>query len=119
MSLKKIFIIQLVLMPYQMLYASELALGGIASNIQDQFGAISLLITAAAYLSGTALIVGGLMKLKTHRDAPQQTPLGVPLTMMSVGALLIYLQNSVSMIGGTFFPSASTAGISGFSMLTI
>ncbi|NBW57676.1 type IV secretion protein IcmD [bacterium] len=90
----------------------------VATQVQSQFGAIALLISSAAYIAGLGLIVAGILKLKAYKDNPQQTPLGVPMTMLGIGGLLVYLNGLVQAVGGTFFGTAgTTAGVTGTSGL--
>jgi intracellular multiplication protein IcmD len=90
-------------------------IGIIATQINSQFGSIALLITAAAYVAGLGFIMGGILKLKAYKDNPQQTAIGIPMTMLAVGGLLVYLPSLVGIVGGTFFTSGTTAGVTGVS----
>jgi hypothetical protein len=97
--------------------AASSGISVVATQVQSQFASISLLISSAAYIAGLGLIVAGILKLKAYKDNPQQTPLGVPMTMLGIGGLLVYLNGLVQAVGGTFFGGASTAGITGSSAL--
>ena len=90
----------------------------VAQQVQSQFNAIVLLVSSGAYVVGLALIVGGILKFKAYKDNPQQVQLSVPITMVSVGAILVYLNGIIQSLGGTFFgTSASSVGTTGSSSL--
>jgi hypothetical protein len=97
---------------------SSSTLGQIATNIQNQFGGIAYMISGAAYILGATFIIGGVFKLKAHKENHQQTHISIPFIMMTVGALFMYLPIYVQSIGGTFFTNASSFGIIGSNSLT-
>ncbi len=64
------------------------SIGGIANNINNSVSGVQLLVQGGAFLIGVCLVVAGLLKLKAHKENPQQTPLGLAMVFLVVGALL-------------------------------
>jgi hypothetical protein len=97
----------LLLLPLTQLYASSQTLGDLANNVSSQSTPWDILLTAVPYLIGLSFTVSGVIKLKNHREAPQQVPLSAPIILMTVGSFLIYFPSTVSMVGGTIFGAGS------------
>jgi uncharacterized membrane protein len=98
-------------------FAASSGISEVAKQVQSQFNAIMAMVSAGAYVIGIAFIIGGILKLKAYKDNPQSTALGVPMTMLAVGALLVYLQGIVQALGGTLFSNATSVGTGGSSAI--
>ncbi len=83
--------------------AGDTGLAAISNNITSSFEAIGKLITGVSYISGMAMVVVGIFKFKQHKDNPQQIPMGIPITILSVGILLIFLPSIIAPTGETIF----------------
>jgi len=90
------------------LAANDIA--GIANTITGSFESIGKLMTATAYLAGFGLTIASIFKFKQHKDNPQQTPMGIPITMLLVGIALIFLPNIISPAGTSIFGEGATTG---------
>ena len=90
------------------LAANDIA--GIANTITGSFESIGKLMVATAYLAGFGLTIGAIFKFKQHKDNPQQTPMGIPITMLLVGIALIFLPNIISPAGTSIFGTGATTG---------
>ena len=90
------------------LAANDIA--GIANTITGSFESIGKLMVATAYLAGFGLTIGAIFKFKQHKDNPQQTPMGIPITMLLVGIALIFLPNIISPAGTSIFGEGATTG---------
>lgn len=90
--------------------ASTEDLGGIATNIRNNFKAVAKLITAAAYITGFGFAFAAILKFKAHKDNPQQIPVGTPIALLFVAAALIFLPSVFSVSGQTVFGSGANAG---------
>ena len=88
-------------------------IASIANTVTGTFSSIGKLMTAAAYLGGFGLTIAAIFKFKQHKDNPQQTPMGQPITMLLVGIGLIFLPNIIAPAGTSIFGAGSQAG--GFS----
>lgn len=113
-------VVALGVLSSSMIFASQSELSGVgtvAAQVQSQFNAITLMLTAAAYLIGLGFLVSGIFKLKAHKDNPQQNPMGTAVMHLTTGALLVYLPNLVTTAGGTFFATGTTAGTTGSTSL--
>lgn len=53
--------------------------GTIPSNLTARFTNLTELITAASYIAGLGFAVGAIMKFKSHKDNPEQVPVGTPI----------------------------------------
>jgi len=90
------------------LAANDIA--GIANTITGSFESIGKLMVATAYLAGFGLTIASIFKFKQHKDNPQQTPMGIPITMLLVGIALIFLPNIISPAGTSIFGEGATTG---------
>jgi len=87
--------------------ASNSTLGDLANNLTKQSPPWETLITASAYLIGLSFIISGTIKLKHHREMPQQVPLLAPIVLMSVGGFLVYFPSTINVLAQTFFGNAN------------
>ena len=63
-----------------------------------------------------AFVVGGIVKLKAHKDNPTQVPISAGIALIFVGAALLFVPTVFKSSGTTLFGSgASQGGISGVS----
>lgn len=98
--------------------SSTSGIGAMATQLQNQFAAIMLMITGGATLAGYAIFILGIFKIKAWKDNPQQNPLGTGAMLCGVGLLLVYLPSFLSSGGASLFTDGSTAGIGGMTNLT-
>ncbi|MCX7116088.1 MAG: type IV secretion protein IcmD [Gammaproteobacteria bacterium] len=87
--------------------------GGMASTITSSFGAIAQLITAASYVAGIGFALGAIMKFKQHKDNPTQIPIGGPISLLFIGAALLFFPSVLQLAGSSIFGTTTTAGASG------
>ena len=87
--------------------------GGMASTITGSFSAIAQLITATSYVAGIGFALGAIMKFKQHKDNPTQVPIGGPLSLLFIGAALLFFPSVLSLAGQSVFGTTTTAGASG------
>jgi uncharacterized membrane protein HdeD (DUF308 family) len=94
---------------YSILLAASTSstIGDLAFNLISQAPAWELLITAVTYLIGISFIISGVIKIKNHRDAPQQVPLLAPIIFLIVGAFLIYFPSTIQILAETIFGSST------------
>lgn len=85
-------------------------ISGIADVISGTFESLGKLMIAAAYLAGFGLTIAAIFKFKQHKDNPQQTPMGTPITMLLVGIALIFLPNIIQPAGSGIFGEGAVAG---------
>jgi|TARA_R110000868_G_scaffold217167_1_gene467272 intracellular multiplication protein IcmD len=94
--------------------ASDLTLGGMASQVTSSFGSLTKLITAASYLAGLGFAIGAIMKFKAHKDNPTQITVGTPIALVFIAAALLFLPSILDVAGSTMFGSEKTvSGSSG------
>ncbi len=95
------------------------SIGGVAENMLSSFGPLARLITAGAYIAGLGFGVSALLKFKAHKDNPQQIPIGTPIALVFISAVLVFLPSFYSMTGRTLFgDTAEVAGISGITVIS-
>ncbi len=71
--------------------SGSLNIGSIAESITSSFTNLTKLITASSYLAGLGFSVGAIAKFKAHKDNPTQIPIGTPIALVAVSAILTYL----------------------------
>jgi intracellular multiplication protein IcmD len=79
----------------------SVTIGGVAESITDSLSSLTKLITAGAYLSGLAFSLSGILKFKQHKDNPTQIPVGTPIALLFVGAILLFLPSILNKTGTT------------------
>jgi len=63
-------------------------IGDISDNLYDEGKETLSMLFQAAIVIGVALTIFGLFKLKAYVDAPDQTPIQVPLMILAVAGML-------------------------------
>jgi intracellular multiplication protein IcmD len=93
---------------------SNLDLGTVASNITDSMASLAKLISAMSYVLGMGFAVGAVFKFKAHKDNPTQIPVGTPIALIFIAAVLIFLPSIFDVAGTTLFGSdAQVADVTG------
>jgi intracellular multiplication protein IcmD len=85
-------------------------LGAMAKQVTTSFQSFGELMIAIAYLGGFGFMIFGVFKFKQHKDNPTQVPLGTPITMVALGAILVFLPAFVKPAGKTLGVDESAAG---------
>jgi intracellular multiplication protein IcmD len=85
-------------------------LGAIAETVTQSFESFGKLMIAIAYLGGFGFMIFGVFKFKQHKDNPTQIPLGTPITMVMLGAVLVFLPAFVQPAGETLGVDMDKAG---------
>lgn len=89
-------------------------IGSVAQQATSNLGNIAKLITAAAYVAGMAFAVGAIVKFKAHKDNPTQVTIGAPISLLFIGAALIFAPSVFLATGSTLFGEKGVvAGVSG------
>ncbi len=91
------------------------SIGGIAHTIRNSMADIGSLILSVGFVAGLAFVVAAVFKFKSHRDNPQQVPVGQPFAMLAVGISLVFLPSIIGAGGVTLFGAgkATQAGYEG------
>lgn len=93
---------------------SASGIGSVAAQATSNLSNIAKLITAAAYVAGMAFAVGAIVKFKAHKDNPTQVTIGAPISLLFIGAALIFAPSVFKTTGSTLFgEKAVVAGVSG------
>lgn len=93
--------------------------GGVATQVKSNLGALAQLITAGSYVAGMAMGVAAIIKFKAHKDNPTQVPIGMGIALLFVAAALLFIPSVFKTSGGTLFgASGVVAGISGVTSFT-
>lgn len=85
-------------------------LGAMAKQVTTSFQSFGELMIAIAYLGGFGFMIFGVFKFKQHKDNPTQVPLGTPITMVALGAILVFLPAFVKPAGKTLGVGEESAG---------
>jgi intracellular multiplication protein IcmD len=99
-----------VLLNIGVAFADTQNLSSVATTITASFSDLAKLITAIAYIAGLGFAVGAIFKFKSHKDNPTQIPIGAPITLLFVGAALIFMPNVFGVAGKTVFGTTTNAG---------
>jgi len=98
--------------------ASGTNIGGVASNITGNLGAITKLITGGSYVAGIAFGAAGIFKFKAHKDNPTQVPISTGIVYIFLCAALFGLPTLVLVSAKTAFGSGvysvGSSGVSNF-----
>lgn len=99
-------------------FGANEGIGGVASTVKGNLGAIAQLITAGSYIAGFAFGVASIVKFKAHKDNPTQVMISQPIVLLFVAAALIFIPSVFKTSGATLFGSGtttnSTTGVSSF-----
>lgn len=85
-------------------------LGSIASSVTSSFTNLTKLITAGSYLAGLGFSVGAIMKFKEHKDNPTQVPIGTPIALDVLAAVLLYLPSILDSTAAASVENAVSSG---------
>lgn len=73
---------------------------GLVSSVQTGLlKPLMQVVVALAYVSGVGFCVGGIFKLKAHKDNPQQVTIGTALFLLGVGVALLFVPTLIDMAG--------------------
>lgn len=61
----------------------------VSDNLAGQGIGVIRVLHAVAFVLGIGIAIGGLLKLKGYVDAPDQTPIQIPIAMLGVAGLLM------------------------------
>jgi len=95
--------------------ASATSLTGLATNITSSIQSIAALVTAGSYIAGICFALGAIMKFKQHKDNPTQIPIGTPISLLLIGAALIFFPSVLKIAASGVFGTTATSGASGTS----
>lgn len=79
--------------------------------VASLYAQIAAIFTGAAYVAGLMLFVGAIFKFRQHREAPQQVPIGQPLTLFGLSVLAVFLPGFLDLTGAFF--NNKSAGATG------
>ena len=85
-------------------------IAGIAGQLTATFNLLGQILLGGAYIGGFTLVVAALYKFKQHKDNPQQVPMGTPITILLIGAALIFVPNIIKPAGQSIFGGEATTG---------
>jgi len=67
------------------------------------------IVVALSYVAGVGFCVGGIFKLKAHKDNPQQVTIGTALFLLGVGIALLFVPTLIKITGGSIGLSSGGA----------
>ena len=85
-------------------------LGKVAANITSSIGNLTKLVTAGAYVGGTAMFLVAVFQFRQHKENPTQTPLSKPMMFLAIAAALLYFPSLIKVTGATIFGSSAPMG---------
>jgi intracellular multiplication protein IcmD len=60
-------------------------------------------MTDEAYVAGMGFVLGGILKFKGHKDAPDQVTISTPVDELFVSSTLLFLPELIADTGATLF----------------
>ena len=94
--------------------STSITLGDVSENMTNSMQALAKLISAVSYVLGIGFAVGAVFKFKAHKDNPTQIPVGTPIALFFISAVLIFLPSIFDVAGNTLFQSdAIKSGVEG------
>lgn len=94
--------------------SGSLDLGSVSENVTNSMQSLAKLISAMSYVLGMGFAVGAVFKFKAHKDNPTQIPVGTPIALIFIAAVLIFLPSIFDVAGTTLFgSSAQKASVTG------
>lgn len=110
--MKQLFLKTLLVLGTSVVLADgDMTLSSSLEAVASLYTQIAAIFTGAAYIAGLMLFVGAIFKFRQHREAPQQVPIGQPLTLFGLSVLAVFLPGFLNLTG-VFFNNQS-AGASG------
>lgn len=100
----------LVAMPVCVFAANDVST--IVTKVQGSLTSVVSLVSMVAYVAGFCFFLASIMKFKQHKDNPTQVPVGTPVSMIVMGAALMFAGNFIQPLGQSIFGSAAEAGSS-------
>lgn len=94
---------------------SATSLSILATNLTSSIQSIATLVTAGSYISGICFALGAIMKFKQHKDNPTQILIGTPISLLLIGAALIFFPSVLKIAASGVFGTTTTSGASGTS----
>ena len=80
----------------------DMTLSTSLASVASLYTQIAAIFTGAAYVAGLMLFVGAIFKFRQHREAPQQVPIGQPLTLFGLSVLAVFLPGFLDLTGAFF-----------------
>lgn len=100
----------LVLAAGQVFAAGPTDFTGLVSQVQTGLlKPLMDIVVALSYVSGVGFCVGGIFKLKAHKDNPQQVTIGTALFLLGVGIALLFVPTLIKLTGGSIGLSSGGA----------
>lgn len=81
----------------------------ISQGLSVQIHSLKMLLLQVALICGIGFSLAGMVKFKAHKDNPTQVALSVPVTLLLIGAGLVFLPNIIDASGRSIFGSDSQA----------
>ena len=101
--MKHIFFKMILIFGASMVLAdSDMTLSASLAAVASLYTQIAAIFTGAAYVAGLMLFVGAIFKFRQHREAPQQVPIGQPLTLFGLSVLAVFLPGFLDLTGAFF-----------------
>jgi intracellular multiplication protein IcmD len=89
-----------VLLAGQAFAAAPTDFTGLVSQVQQGLlKPLMQVVVALSYVSGVGFCVGGIFKLKAHKDNPQQVTIGTALFLLGVGIALLFVPTLIDLAG--------------------
>ena len=90
-------------------YAAQ-TIGSLASNVTKSIGALTQLVTAGAYVGGTAMFLIAIFQFRQHKENPSQVPLSKPMMFLAIAGALLFLPSLIKVTGQTIFGGQQVIG---------
>ncbi len=93
--------------------AQDQDIGSVAAKVRGTFTDIGTALVGVAYVAGFGCAVVAILKFKSNRENPQQTPLGTPIMFLAVAVVLVFLPTILVTSGNSMFDEKTAGGFEG------
>lgn len=90
-------------------YATS-TIGDLATNVTKSIGQLTQLVTAGAYVGGTAMFLIAIFQFRQHKENPSQVPLSKPMMFLAIAGALLFLPSLIQVTGQTIFGGSQVIG---------
>lgn len=91
-------------------FAVTRTLGEVFVNLGNQFPDFGRLIISVAWVAGLGFGIAAVYKFKQYKDNPTQIPVGTPIALLIVSALLVFMPAIMKPAAKSLFGTTAGSG---------
>jgi len=98
----RLFMLFILVISPTIAMATDIMIGPAAQNALGVVNGVSELVAAVLYIAATVMFVSAILKLRIHRQNPQQVPIATPITEFVLAIILGALPYVTEMAAHTY-----------------